>query len=301
MVSSCKSNYKNKVAFIQSDQVFEYEKDEDGLSTVRDYLKIKKSQFLESRDAEDIYSFIYNHAKNNKIYKFVCHIDSGVLEELMDHMYEKKQKSSKVRALLNKCTFIATYSNANAIRDKNASTGSMFYFALSALDTLLNNCVKGKIGTAKEILVCLSNYDTPYYKQIDEYFVEDGTTVQKVTVDKLTKEIVDAFAISGENSGGYIVVAALDSEEEYNSFCDVMNSSSYRKLVNFIELLHPEIVKDKLSGFSNIQSCSSGVCINGTGYVGMNTIIPYEVCAAVLTVCWRSWSRFEEARVLSLK
>ena len=53
MVSSCKSNYKNKVAFIQSDQVFEYEKDEDGLSTVRDYLKIKKSQFLESRDADD--------------------------------------------------------------------------------------------------------------------------------------------------------------------------------------------------------------------------------------------------------
>ena len=129
-----------------------------------------------------------------------------------------------------------------------------------------------------------------------KYFITDKTTVQKVTVDKLTKEILDTFA----SSGGYIVIAALDSEEEYNSFCDVMNSSSYRKLVNFIELLHPEIVKEKLLGFSNIQSCSSGVCINGTGYVGLNTIIPYEVCAAVLTVCWRSWSRFEEARVLSL-
>lgn len=297
MVSSCKSNYKNKVAFIQSDQVFEYEKDEDGLSTVRDYLKIKKSQFLESRDADDIYSFIYNHAKNNKIYKFVCHIDSGVLEELMDHMYEKKQESSKVRALLNKCTFIATYSNANAIREKNVSTGSMFYFALSALDTVLNNCVKGKVGDNKEILVCLSNYDTPYYKQIGEYFVEAGTTVKKVSVNELTKNIVDDFL----NSGGYQVVVALDSEDEYNSFCDVMISSKYRKVVNFIELLHPEIVTPKLLGFSNVQSCSSGVCINGTGYVGINAIIPYEVCAAVLTVCWRSWSRFEEARVLSLK
>lgn len=296
MVSSCKSNYKNKVAFIQSDQVFEYERDEDGLSTVRDYLKIKKSQFLESKDAEDIYSFIYNHAKNNRIYKFVCHLDSGVLEDLMEYMYEKKQKSSKVRALLNKCTFIATYSNANVTREKNAALGSMFYFALTPLDTVLNNCVKGKVGDAKEILVCLSNYDTPYYKQIDEYFITDKRTVQKVTVDKLTKEILNTFA----SSGGYIVIAALDSEEEYNSFCDVMNSSSYRKLVNFIELLHPEIVKEKLIGFSNIQSCSSGVCINGTGYVGLNTIIPYEVCAAVLTVCWRSWSRFEEARVLSL-
>jgi hypothetical protein len=214
----------------------------------------------------------------------------------MEYMYEKKQKSSKVRALLNKCTFIATYSNANVTREKNAALGSMFYFALTPLDTVLNNCVKGKVGDAKEILLCLSNYDTPYYKQIDEYFITDKTTVQKVTVDKLTKEILNTFA----SSGGYIVIAALDSEEEYNSFCDVMNSSSYRKLVNFIELLHPEIVKEKLIGFSNIQSCSSGVCINGTGYVGLNTIIPYEVCAAVLTVCWRSWSRFEEARVLSL-
>lgn len=292
-----KSKYKNKVAFIQSEQVFECEKDETGLCTVTDYLKIKKSQFLESKDVEEIYSFIYDHAKKNKIYKFVCHIDSGVLEELMDHMYKIKNKNSKVRALLNKCTFIATYSNANNTRVKNASTGSMFYFALSPLDVILNNVPNGKVGTDKEILVCLSNSKTPYYDQIDKYFVEDGTTVQKVFMDKLTAQVVDSFS-----SSGYMVIASLDTEEEYKKFSDVMKESKYRKLIHFIELTRPDAVDDlRSAGFSSIQTSSSGVCINGTGYVGLNTLIAYEVCAAALTVCWRSWSRFIEAKVLSLK
>jgi hypothetical protein len=116
-------------------------------------------------------------------------------------------------------------------------------------------------------------------------------------MNELTKDVVDSFS-----SSGYMVIASLDTEAEYKQFSDVMKASKYRKLIHFIELTRPDAVDDlRSAGFSSIQTSSSGVCINGPGYVGLNTLIAYEVCAAALTVCWRSWSRFIEAKVLSLK
>ena len=63
-----KVNYKNKVAVVQSEVIFEDD-------TRKEFLKIKKSQLLTSNDEEEIFDFIKDHACKNSIYKFVLHID----------------------------------------------------------------------------------------------------------------------------------------------------------------------------------------------------------------------------------
>ena len=307
-----KSKYKNRVCFIQSELVFEYDKNDDGVSTVIDYLKIKKSQFLESKDESEIFYFIYNHAKKNNIRRFVCHIDSGVLEKLIDKMVEEKSNSSRVRSLLKKCTFIATYSNANPTREKNKSNGSMFYFSLSDLQTILNsvpndigsiNEPPSSISKPKEILVCVSDsaYSTsstpanPFFEQVNNnYFDNEKTIIQKVKASVLTKEILNTFV----NQGGYNVTVALDTLAEYEKFTETMLASTFKKQITFIENTQPLATRE----LSRTQVVSSGLCINAprSAYPYLSPVLSYEICAAILTVCWRSWCRFKKSGVLSL-
>lgn len=308
-----KSKYKNRVCFIQSEVVFEYDKNEDGVSTVIDYLKIKKSQFLESKDECKIFDFIYNHAKKNNIRRFVCHIGSDVLENLIDKMVEEKSNSSRVRSLLKKCTFIATYSNANATREKNKSTGSMFLFSLSDLQTILNSLpndkssvvIPGTTGTdatqtkPKEILVCVSDsaYSTPanpFFEQVNNnYFDNEKTIIQKVKASVLTKEILNTFV----DQGGYNVTVALNTKDEYKKFTETMLASTFKRQITFIENTQP-VATQVLSA----QVVSSGLCINAprSAYPYLSPVLSYEICAAILTVCWRSWCRFKKSGVLSL-
>jgi hypothetical protein len=312
-----KSKYKNRVCFIQSEVVFEYDKNEDGVSTVIDYLKIKKSQFLESKDECKIFDFIYNHAKNNNIRRFVCHIGSDVLENLIDKMVKEKSNSSRVRSLLKKCTFIATYSNANATREKNKATGSMFLFSLSDLQTILNSLpndkssvvIPGTTGSdarqtkPKEILVCVSDsaYSTrltpanSFFEQVNNnYFDNEKTIIQKVKASGLTKEILNTFV----DQGGYNVTVALDTLAEYEKFTETMLASTFKKQIVFIENTQPLATRE----LSTTQVVSSGLCINAprSAYPYLSPVLSYEICAAILTVCWRSWCRFKKSGVLSL-
>lgn len=304
-----KSKYKNRVCFIQSELVFEYEKNFEGVSTVIDYLKIKKSQFLESKDESEIFDFIYNHAKKNNIRRFVCHIDSGVLEKLIDKMVEEKSNSRRVRSLLKKCTFVATYSNANVTREKNKVNGSIFYFSLSDLQTILNIVPNDRTNSAisneskkKEILVCISDsaYSTlpsPFFEQVkNNYKTENNTNtiIQKEKASMLTKEILNTFV----DQGGYNVTVALDTEEEYEKFTNTMLDSKFDKQILFIENTQPSITQK----LSRTQVISSGLCINAprSAYPYLSPVLSYEICAAILTVCWRSWCRFKKTGVLSL-
>ena len=80
-----------------------------------------------------------------------------------------------------------------------------------------------------------------------------------------------------------------------------MNSSNFRKLVMYIENTQPDLQLN--NGFTGVQIIASGVCINAppSFYPGLNPLLSYEICAAILTVCWESWSKFKETGVLSLK
>lgn len=298
-----KVSYKNKVAFVQSETIFEDD-------TRKKYLKIKTSQFLSLNPAYPIgnnkvkvFNFITKHASENKIYNFVLHVDSGTLSSLIDYMAERKKNSRSVRNLLKKCTLVATYSNADYVRQQNLDKDTGIYFSLSPLSVLLNSVPDGSVTSApdqpKDIMVVVSNtVDSPYFKQIADRFNKTGTTVDFKKMKDLNTVKLNEFA----NNNGYLVIAALDSVEEFNTFGSVVADSDFSKQVMFIELTQPDSEGlAKLQGqVSDIQAVSSGVCINATGYKELNNFIPYEKCAAALTVTWHCWEKFKEANVLSM-
>ena len=302
-------NYKNKVAVVQSERI--YEKD-----TRIEYLKIKNSQLLTSNNEKRIFRFIKKHACENEIYNFVLHIDSGTLSNLILLMDEKKIKSKKTRNLLAKCIFVATYSNADDIRVLNKEKDTGIHFALSPLSELLTTVPNGSPVKSedngeqeggdqeeeqkqeeKEVMVVVSDNVTPYYTQTYDNFVSEGTTLVKYKVSELTVDMFNDFA----NVGGYVLVMALDTEEEFNNVGGMVADSEYTKQVHIIECTQPasEGVRKMQSKVSDIQTSSSGVCINGTEYPGLNTLIAYEKCAAVLTQLWHCWPKLKEARIFS--
>ena len=298
-----KVSYKNKVAFVQSETIFEDD-------TRKKYLKIKTSQFLSLNPANPngnnkvkVFNFITKHASENKIYNFVLHIDSGTLSSLIDYMAERKEKSRSVRNLLKKCTLVATYSNADYVRQQNLDKETGIYFSLSPLSVLLSSVPDGSDTSApdkpKEIMVVVSDTDSPYYQQITDRFNKTGTTVDFKKMKDLNKDKLNEFA---SNNNGYLVIAALDTIEEFNTFGSTVADSNFSKQVMFIELTQPtsEGLSDLRRKVSDIQTVSSGVCINATGYEELNNFIPYEKCAAALTVTWHCWEKFKEANVLSL-
>ena len=77
--------------------------------------------------------------------------------------------------------------------------------------------------------------------------------------------------------------------------------SEYTKQVHIIECTQPasEGVRKIQSKVSDIQTSSSGVCINGTEYPGLNTLIAYEKCAAILTQLWNSLNKLKKANVFA--
>ena len=191
-----KVSYKNKVAFVQSETIFEDD-------TRVEYLKIKKSQFLslnpDNNDNEvKVFNFIKKHASENKIYNFVLHIDSGTLSDLIDYMAEKKEKSRCLRNLLKKCTLVATYSNADYVRQQNLDKETGIYFSLSPLSVLLRSVPNGSVistpNQQKEIMVIVSDTDdSPYYQQIITHFNKADTTVDLKKMSQLNKEILNSI------------------------------------------------------------------------------------------------------------
>lgn len=283
-----KVNYKNKVAVVQSEVIFEDD-------TRKEFLKIKKSQLLTSNDDDEIFDFIKDHAYKNSIYKFVLHIDSGTLTNLINLMAEEKERSNKTCKLIKKCKFVATYSNASSVRALNAEKGTEIRFALSPISEVLRSIPDGSsTGTKQEIMLVVSETPSPYYDEIFDFFTENAS-FKKVKTGDLTKEMVNELV----TDGGYLLIAALDTEEEFNNFGAVVKSSNFKKQVHIIECTQPlsQGVKDVQATASDLLTSSSGVCINGAEYTGLNTLLAYEKCAAILTVVWKCWEKLDEARV----
>ena len=301
-----KVSYKNKVAFVQSEQIFEDD-------TRIEYLKIKKAQLLTLDPANPngnnevkVFKFIKKHASENNIYNFVLHIDSGTLSNLIDYMAERKEKSRSVRNLLKKCTLVATYSNADSVRQQNIDKKTNIYFSLSPLSVLLASVPNGSLKTdddePKEIMVVVSDTVSPYYQQITNYFNKADTTVDLMSMSSLKTDEGKAKLNDFADNNGYLIITALDTLNEFNTFGSIVSASTFEKQVMFIELTQPtsEGLVALQGKSSDVHTVSSGVCINATGYEGLNNFIPYEKCAAVLTVNWSSWKKFKETNVLSL-
>jgi len=289
-------NYQNKVAFVQSEDVFDK-------NARMEYLKIKKSQLLTSTDEEEIFDFIKNHASKNGIYHFVLHNDSETLRKLILHMYEKKRSSKKTRSLLEKCKLVATNSNTDSVRFFNEETNVRIMFAVSPLSEVLASCSDGSASSStepnnKEVMVVVSDTVSSYYTQIYNHFDSEETTLVKYKASQVTIELLNEF----DSNGGNEIVLALDTEAEYDAFGQKIDDSDYKHKIHIIECTQLQSVgmrKMQLK-VSDIQISSSGVCINapGNAYPGLNSVIPYSKTAALLTKLWKSWDQLEDAKIL---
>ena len=298
-------NYKNKVCFVQSEVIFEDD-------TRRDYLKINKSQLLTSNDDGEIFDFIKNHVCKNNVYNFLLHIDSGTLSKLLDYMDDKKQSSNRTRKWLRKCTFICTYSNSGNVRSQVISLNvNNVYFALSPIKNVLSTLPDGSsslipdstTSKPKEIMLVVSNTDSPFFNEVYNYFIDTNTTLVKTYVlakpsvpgSGLTLEKLNAFA----DAGGYTVILSLDTLAEYNAVGDIVSESRFRKTIQIIECtqLTSDGVK-KMQEVCDVTTCASGVSIQAI-LDGLNMTIPYESCAASLTLTWKTWPLYVKGRVVN--
>lgn len=151
-----------KVALIYSDNTFTKHQ-------VKKYFN--NFQKLNSENVCEIYNFILKQNCINSITKFILHINSGVLDKLIDLIYCKK-KSNNIYNLFNKFTFVATLSNANSVRDKNKEKETNIYFSLSPLSIILNSFKD--IPNSVILFIISNNEDNPYYNQIEDIIKKDN-------------------------------------------------------------------------------------------------------------------------------
>ena len=52
---------------------------------------------LSSNDAEEIYKFIKQNAKEYNIYRYVLHINSGIMTDFINYIYEKNKIFSGIK------------------------------------------------------------------------------------------------------------------------------------------------------------------------------------------------------------
>jgi hypothetical protein len=293
-------NYKNKVCFVQSEEIFQDD-------TREELLKIKRSQLLTSNDEEEIFDFIKDHVSKNNVFHFLLHIDSNTLSELLDYMEERKQYSRKTRIWLNKCIFVATYSNASYVRTKVKSLNARIYFALNPISGVLSSIPDGSSSVItnpdgsttnkpKEIMLVVSNTSSPFFNEVYDFFNDVNTTLQKMKLADFTLEKLNTFA----TGGGHHLILSLDSEQEYNQVGSIIKNSTFRKTVQLIECTQilSQGFEDIRVSVGDVLSSSSGVSIQAE-IDTLNRTLPYEACAASLTLTWKCWHLYIEGRVVN--
>lgn len=297
-----RKDYKNKVCLIQSEEIFQDD-------TRKDYLKIKKSQLLTSDDHEEIFDFIEYHACVNNIFKFTLHIDSDTLSHLIDLMEEMKQYSRKTRKWLKRSTFICTLSNSMYVRQKIASLNlTNVHFALSTIKTVLKNTPDGTIRTItnpdgsttskpNEIMVVVSDRIGKFFEEVFNHYNDTNTTLVKMKVVDLKLGYLNDFA----QGGGHYLILALDGESEYNAVGNLIKQSNFKKTVQIIECrqILSQGVADIQSSVADVITCASGVSIQAN-LDGLNPYIPYEACAASLTLTWQAWPLYISGKIVEL-
>jgi hypothetical protein len=107
---------------------------------------------LTSENPLEIYKFIVCCNKCYKITNFVLNINSLVLSSI-NKLVQNNRK-------LDKCIFVATRSNSDAIRDIIAKN---IYFSLSSVQVILN---KYKNIEPFNVMTIVSDLDSPFYNEI---------------------------------------------------------------------------------------------------------------------------------------
>jgi hypothetical protein len=234
-------------------------------------------KFLISNDPIRIYNFIVCCNKKCKITNFCLNITSGVLNILNTLIKDNKD--------LDNCIFVATYSNANYVR--NIITKNI-YFSLSALSVLIENYKN--IEPYNVMTIASNDLTNPFYDQLLLEGPKPAYRINELTVEKMN-EFVD-------NGNSLDLLIAL-SNSPVNEF-EILNkilldpACKYTNFATFLELLEFDLqyvnkLKSKLVSINNI---ASNVSINGSieQYPTINSLTLYDNCSIQLVNSYFAWS-----------
>jgi len=271
-----------KVALVQSREYFTNELNNKYLGNI---------PLLTTVNSEEIYKFIKITAKKKCIYKYVLHVNSGVLDNFIDFIYDKKKNSRKAMSLLTKCTFVATLSNANSVREKNIQKNTNIYFSLSPISSVLK--MFNGVPSGKYMLI-VSDTNTPYYNQI---YNTDINPKYRISDPNLTVEAINNFNIEGG-----LISVALDTNEEYTKFTNLILSSNWRKGISVIEIGNNDIILKLKNIVAQIHCPSSGLSITGDiySYSELNNLLLYENCATILVNEYKLWEQHIKKKIISI-
>jgi hypothetical protein len=266
-----------KIALIQSELFFTPELKEKYL---------KRIPLITSFNIFKIYHFIERNIRKNGIYKYILHVDSGVLNNFIDYIYDKKNTSACYRELLSKCIFVATYSNADFVRQNNIEKKTNILFNLSPISKLLsvlNNLASGFL------MLVVSDTNTPYFDQIYNTTISSKYRISELTVDKL------------KSFNGRTINIALNTIEEYNKMTQLILDSNYNRGLNYIELKFKEPLIPLLYKVASITTNSAGQGISGNikDYIDLNQYQLYDIGAIVLANSYKFWNELITNKVIA--
>ena len=237
---------------------------------------------LTSYDIKEIYAFIIKKSKKNCIFKFVLNIDSGILIRLINYISLKKKYKAKSFSTIKKCTFIATRSNADYVREKNNIKGINLYFTLTTIGEILQDYSDNRI-------FIVSNDKSPFFDQIYSFKNTNNYRISDITVDILNQY------------KGNSIACALNSEDEYKTLVDLILKSNYKKILQFIEVSYLGILKPLwplMFSFNNINA-GSGILGNMLSYPQLNDFKIYENTSLMLVYQSSNWDSFIKYKIVS--
>jgi hypothetical protein len=185
--------------------------------------------------------------------------------------------------------FVATFSNANSIRDLSIPN---LYFSLSAVNVVI--APLPQLPPTRSLLV-VSDTSNPYYNQI--YNVRN---YDRYRLSDLTIPILNTFALTGST-----IFVALDTPTEYNTFEGLIidPSCNYTRQINFIEidLQNIPVVTPLLTKVSSIVVTSSGVgiCASTSKLPTINNFVLYDNCSIQLVNNGFLWNHFISTGIVS--
>lgn len=269
-----KKNVKN-VAYIQDPGLLTQEQ-------IKKYMGNVKN--ISSSNPIELYNFIICCNKCYKITNFCLSVNSGTLRSL-SILIEKNRK-------LDNCLFTATFSNANSVRDIIAKN---IYFALSSLDTILENYRNIR---PFNIMTIVSDLRNPFFDEIYKTGPKPAYRISELTVEKVNEFVDAGSAIDLLIALEYI---GLGEFEQLNKIL-LDPACKYVNFATFIELNNSNIkIVNKLNKkLALINNIASNVSINGLieSYPDVNILYLYNNCAIQLVNTYNEWSTFIKSAIV---
>ena len=245
--------------------------------------------FLTSTNLDEIYKFIKKNFKKHRIYKYVLYVNSALLTKFIDYLYDKKKQSEKARKMLSKCILVATYSNADTVRQQNVDKKTNIYFGSSPISEVLT--VFNGLPSNRLMLV-VSDSENPYFHQV----YNNSPVTPKYYLSELTVDIINDFQKTGSN-----ISIFLDTPEEYNKLVELISQSNYVRQLTIIEIEYPNLLRPLFTKLSSITAIGSGVGLAGdvSKYNDLNNFLMYENNTVSLVNLYKQWEKLIENSTIS--